>query len=85
MNKSEKTLALLQAGKSAIAFRDLQTLLTALGFRLDRISGSHHLYVHGKASRPLNVQPDGKDTKPYQLKQLRAMISEFGLTLDLQK
>jgi hypothetical protein len=30
----------------------------------------------------LNVQPIGKDAKPYQVRQLRDMIVEFGLEVD---
>ena len=85
MPKSEKTLELLHEGNSAIGFRELQHVLTAPGFRLDRIAGSHHLYMHDKVPRPLNIQPDGKGTKPYQLRQLRAMILEFGLGVENRK
>ena len=85
MRNSEKTLELLRQGKSAISFRDLQRLLTALGFQLDRIAGSHHLYVHDKVPRPLNIQPDRKGTKSYQLRQLRAMILEFDLSVEKRK
>jgi predicted RNA binding protein YcfA (HicA-like mRNA interferase family) len=68
-------------GRGAIAFRDLERLLIALGFRHDRTSGSHRIYVHPKVTRPLSIQPQGKDAKPYQVRQLRAMIEEFGLKL----
>ena len=69
-------------GRGAISFRDVQRLLIALGFRLDRISGSHHIYLHPEVSRPINIQPAGKDAKPYQIRQLRDMIREFGLKLE---
>jgi predicted RNA binding protein YcfA (HicA-like mRNA interferase family) len=82
MTKSEKILDRVLRGNKAISFRDMQLLLSALGFHLDRISHSHHIYVHKAVSRPLSVQPVGKDTKPYQLRQLRAMIAEFELKLD---
>lgn len=65
-----------------IAFRDLEHLLRSLGFRLDRISGSHHIYVHPRVSRPLSIQPIGKDAKRYQIKQLDDMIKEFKLQLE---
>lgn len=68
-------------GRSSLSFRDLQRLLT-LGFRLGRISGSHHIYLHPDVSRPINIQPAGKDAKPYQIRQLRDMIREFGLKLE---
>ncbi|MHB8267576.1 type II toxin-antitoxin system HicA family toxin [Bradyrhizobium sp.] len=69
-------------GQGTVAFRDVQRLLIALGFRLDRISGSHHIYLHPDVSRPINLQPAGKDAKPYQIRQLRDMIGEFGLKLE---
>jgi predicted RNA binding protein YcfA (HicA-like mRNA interferase family) len=53
-----------------------------LGFRLNRVSGSHHIYVHPEVSRPMNVQSVGKDAKPYQIRQLRDIIEEFGLRLE---
>jgi predicted RNA binding protein YcfA (HicA-like mRNA interferase family) len=43
-------------GQVAVSFRDLQRLLVALGFRLGRISGSHHIYLHADVSRPINIQ-----------------------------
>jgi predicted RNA binding protein YcfA (HicA-like mRNA interferase family) len=69
-------------GQGTVSFRDLQRLLITLGFRLDRIAGSHHIYLHPDVSRPINIQPAGKDAKPYQIRQLRDMIREFGLKLE---
>jgi predicted RNA binding protein YcfA (HicA-like mRNA interferase family) len=39
-------------GQGRIKFRDIQKLLLELGFYLDRIRGSHHIYIHPKATRP---------------------------------
>ena len=69
-------------GQGIIGFADLQRLLESLGFRLARVSGSHYIYVHPRAARPMNVQRSGKDAKPCQVRQLRDMIEEFGLKLD---
>ncbi len=69
-------------GHGAVAFRDLDRLLLRLGFRLARTSGSHHIYVHPRVTRPVNIQPAGKDAKPYQVRQIRDIIEEFGLMLD---
>jgi predicted RNA binding protein YcfA (HicA-like mRNA interferase family) len=68
--------------RGTIKFRDLERLLTALGFRLARTSGSHRIYLHSKVPRPLSVQSVGNDAKPYQLRQLRDMIEEHGLKLE---
>jgi predicted RNA binding protein YcfA (HicA-like mRNA interferase family) len=82
MASPKRTLEAVIRRQGTIAFRDLQRLLEGLGFGLDRVSGSHHIYRHPKAGRPLNVQPVGKDAKPYQVRQLRDMIEEFGLKLE---
>jgi predicted RNA binding protein YcfA (HicA-like mRNA interferase family) len=77
----KKTIESVKQGGRNIAFRDLQGLLEKLGFRLNRVSGSHHIYVHARVPRPMNVQAVGKDAKPYQIRQLKDMIEQFGLRL----
>jgi len=81
MTKARKTLQTAVQGKSSIRFRDFQSLLIAMGFRLDRISGSHHIYFHPAAPRPLSIQPVGNEVKRYQIRQFLDMVEEFGLTL----
>ncbi|WP_408640934.1 hypothetical protein [Sphingomonas horti] len=46
---------------------------------MERVRGSHHIYQHKGASRPLPIEPDGKDARGYQLRQARAMIVRHGL------
>ena len=79
--KPTKVFDRVMEGRGSIGFRDFERLLVALGFKLDRTSGSHRIYVHPRATRPLSVQPKGKDAKPYQVRQLRALIEEFELKL----
>ena len=81
MAKPDKVFERVMEGRGATSFRDFERLLFALGFTHDRTSGSHRIYVHPRVSRPLSVQPRGKDAKPYQVRQLRAMIEEFDLSL----
>jgi predicted RNA binding protein YcfA (HicA-like mRNA interferase family) len=81
MARPAKVLERVIEGQGSISFRDLERLLLALGFRHDRTSGSHRIYIHPMVTRPLSVQPRGNDAKPYQVRQLRAMIEEFGLKL----
>jgi predicted RNA binding protein YcfA (HicA-like mRNA interferase family) len=81
MAKPGKVFDRVLEGRGAIGFRDFERLLLALGFRLDRTSGSHRIYMHPRATRPLSVQPRGNDAKPYQVRQLREMIDEFDLKL----
>jgi predicted RNA binding protein YcfA (HicA-like mRNA interferase family) len=82
MASDKKTIDLVLRGVGSIAFRDLERLLLKLGFRLDRISGSHHIYLHPRVSRPLSIQPIGKDAKRYQVRQIRDIIEEFSLRLE---
>jgi predicted RNA binding protein YcfA (HicA-like mRNA interferase family) len=73
MASPRRTFEAVRRGEGVVAFRDLQRLLEKLG------SGSHHIYVHPKVTRPINIQPADKDAKPYQVRQLRDIIEEFGL------
>lgn len=65
-----------------IAFRDLERLLTAFGFVHDRTTGSHRHYVHPDIPWVLTVQPDGKEAKRYQVRQLLDIVAEYGLSMD---
>jgi len=78
MSRLDKLIRKLELG-SVLSFIELQAVLSAYGFRLDRVAGSHHIYLHRDVPRPISIQPDGKDAKRYQVKQLRNMIAEFGL------
>ncbi len=78
MSRTEKLIRKLRSG-SALSFGELQAILELFGFRLDRTGGSHHIYVHPQVSRPVSIQPDGKDAKRYQVRQVRDIIDEFEL------
>jgi predicted RNA binding protein YcfA (HicA-like mRNA interferase family) len=82
MAKAIAVLEKVESGRGRIQFRDFQRLLVKLGFRLDRIRGSHHIYIHPAVTRPFSVQPVGKEAKPFQVRQLKDMIAEFNLGLE---
>lgn len=65
-----------------VDFRDLVNLVQTLGFELDRTRGSHQIFVHGVVRCRLNLQPNGSQAKPYQMRQLLALIEEWGLRLE---
>lgn len=67
--------------RNSIPFRDFERVLAAFGFRLDRIAGSHHIFVHPNIPRPLSIQRRGKEAKPYQLRQFLDMVEIYGLTI----
>lgn len=80
MGKLEKVLWLVLSGGSDqnIAFDDLTYLLENLGFE-KRIKGSHHLYCRSGVEEIINIQPTSGKAKPYQVKQVRAVIVKYQL------
>jgi predicted RNA binding protein YcfA (HicA-like mRNA interferase family) len=85
MVRPQRILEKVLAGSKTLPFRDFEKLLKAFGFRLDRIAGSHRIYTHPRADRPLSVQPRGKEAKPYQVRQFLDMIETHGISLDGEK
>lgn len=72
---------LLQSSSRSISFRDFEALLAAFGFELARTTGSHRQYAHPAIPRPFPVQPDGKDAKRYQVRELLELVEQYGLKL----
>lgn len=61
-----------------IRFEDLRSLLSALGFT-ERIRGDHHIFSRADIAEILNLQRRGSGAKPYQVKQVRAVIVRYKL------
>ena len=80
MGKFENILLLVLSGASDqnIPFSDLCWLLKRLRFD-ERIRGSHHIFTRENIVEIINIQPKGKDAKPYQVKQVRNIILKYKL------
>lgn len=76
----KKTLLRLLSGTADanLRFSDLCDLLKHLGFE-ERIRGSHHVYRKAGVEELLNLQREGPNAKPYQVRQVRAAILKSGL------
>jgi len=61
-----------------IRFDDLRNLLARLGFE-ERSRGSHHIFVRAGVEDMINLQKEGHMAKPYQVRQVRAVITKYGL------
>jgi predicted RNA binding protein YcfA (HicA-like mRNA interferase family) len=57
-------------------------LVKGFGFRLDRVNGSHYIFVHSEIPELLSLQPDGGEAKPYQIRQFLRLIEEHDLHLE---
>jgi predicted RNA binding protein YcfA (HicA-like mRNA interferase family) len=70
---------LAQGELANVRFADAQRLAEALGFELDRVRGSHHIYRHARTGERINLQARGGQAKPYQLRQLLDLVERHGL------
>jgi len=80
MGKYTKLKQKILAGGSDtnVEFAGLRKLLLRLGFD-ERIRGSHHIFTRGDVQEILNLQPKDAKAKPYQVKQVRAILVKYRL------
>ena len=80
MSRHEKLLLTVLRGTSdaRIAFDDLRFLLLRLGFE-ERVRGSHHIFRKPGVEERINLQRDGANAKPYQVRQVRAVVLKYQL------
>jgi len=78
--KLRKLLQKLQAGSRNLRFSDVVACACSVGFRLDRVNGSHHIFVHPCCDRLINLQDVHGKAKPYQVKQLLNLIECYNLS-----
>ncbi len=62
-------------------FKDMVTLLEAFGFRLSRVKGSHHIFVHPQVRELINIQDVAGQAKPYQVRQFLQLVERYNLEL----
>ena len=65
-----KLLKKLLSVSRNIRFSEAASVAETFGFKLDRINGSHHIYVHPDVSELVNLQEVKGKAKPYQIRQL---------------
>lgn len=80
MTRENKLIEKILRGASdaSIGFDELRSLLERLGFVL-RVRGSHHLFSKPRVKERINIQRDGANAKPYQVRQIRAIIVKHRL------
>ena len=80
MTQRDKLLDRILRGTSDanIEFSELCQLLRRLGFE-ERVRGSHRIFTKSNVVEILNLQPFGKQAKPYQVKQVRNVVVKYRL------
>lgn len=81
--RPRKLLHRIRAGNhDNVRFNDLQALMTACGYELGRVSGSHHIYVHRTLPSRLSLQEVRGQAKSYQVRQLLYELDRYDLTVE---
>ena len=80
--KKRRLLRKLLAGSKNVRFSEVVACAEAFGFRLDRVSGSHHIFVHPDVPELVNLQDVKGKAKPYQIKQLLQTIEAYNLRME---
>ncbi len=80
MSKFDKLILKLLSGNSDnnFEFSDLLLLLERYEFRI-RIKGSHHIFYKQGVEEIINLQPQNKKAKAYQVKQVREILIKYKL------
>ena len=65
-----------------IAFGDMINMVEGFGFRLDRVSESHHIFVHEAIPELVNLQEVKGEAKPYQIRQFLRLVEHYNLKLE---
>lgn len=80
MARADKTYQKVMTGKSDnnIDFEDFRYLIKCLGFR-ERIRGDHHFFTRDDIPERINIQPVGNKAKPYQVRQIKEIMTKYDL------
>ena len=80
MGNYEKLRSRILEGSSDanISFDELRQLLRRLGFE-ERVRGGHHNFRKHGVEEKVNLQKEGAKAKPYQVRQVRAVILKYRL------
>lgn len=83
--KKSKLLRKLLSGSKNVRFSEATQVAEAFGFRLDRITGNHHIFIHPDLPDLINLQNIKGKAKPYQVKQLLKIVEKYNLRMEEDK
>jgi len=80
MNK-RRILQKALAGSRNISFKEIVVLVEAFGFHLSRVNGSHHVFIHPRVQKVVNLQEENGKAKYYQVRQFLQLVQQNHLEL----
>ena len=80
MNRNDELWQRILSGRADanIRFEGLRLFRLRLGF-VERVRGSHHIFRKEGVCERVNLQRDGSQSKPYQVRQVRQIILRYKL------
>ncbi len=85
MNRRRLLKRLSQGALRNIAFGDMIDLVEGFGFKLARVTGSHHIFSQPTIHELVNLQEVKGQTKPYQIRQFLRLVERYNLKLEDEK
>lgn len=79
--KKRKLLQKILTSSQNVNFNDMVNLVEAFGFRLSRVKGSHHIYVHPEVTELINLQEVKGQAKAYQIRQFLKIVERYDLEI----
>lgn len=78
----KKLLIKIMNNLNNVDFNDFIRILNKFGFRLQRIRGSHNIYVNSDVAEIINIQNVNGKAKPYQIKQFFRLVEKYNLEME---
>ena len=85
MNRRRLLRKLTSGSLRNVGFSDLRNLIEGFGFRLDRVTGSHHIFVHPDIPELVNLQEVKGEAKPYQIRQFLRLVERYNLRMEEER
>jgi predicted RNA binding protein YcfA (HicA-like mRNA interferase family) len=79
MAKRDKLRRKLRNNPTSATMQEVETLLLQFGFLLDRVSGSHHLYVYreGGVYRSIAIPLHGRKVKKVYVEKVTELLDQL--------
>ncbi|MGZ3538961.1 MAG: type II toxin-antitoxin system HicA family toxin [Thermodesulfobacteriota bacterium] len=82
MKRRKLLKRLSEAQLKNVAFGDMINMVEGFGFRLVRVSGSHHIFTNPGIPELVNLQEVKGKAKPYQIRQFLRLVERYNLRLE---
>jgi len=80
--RKQKRFQQILSRRTNVRFSEMSKCVEDFGFRLDRISGNHHIFVHPDIPELLNLQNVNGQAKPYQIGQFLQLVEIHNLRME---